>query len=77
MDVYEHNLSGQWVEITKLPDGIYAIVTTANPTGFVQELDTNNNTGVTYFKLKGLSMQVVEEPNQVDLSNWSLLAIVK
>jgi hypothetical protein len=77
IDVYEHNLSGQWVEITYLPDGVYALVTTANPTGFVQELDTNNNIGVTYFELKDLQLLVVEEPIMVNLSNWSLLTLVR
>jgi hypothetical protein len=71
IDVYEHHLPGQWVDVTGLPDGIYALVTTANPDGVVKEADTHNNSGVTFFELKGKSLQVFESQLWANPVDWT------
>jgi len=70
IDIYEHHLPGQWVDVTGLPDGIYALVTTADPDGIVKEADTQNNSGVTFFELEGTSIQVIEEPMWANPVDW-------
>ncbi|MDQ1444674.1 MAG: hypothetical protein QOI20_1138 [Acidimicrobiaceae bacterium] len=42
-DVYEAGLPGQEIPIDGVPDGVYALVITANPAGFLLETDTTDN----------------------------------
>ncbi|MEO8425631.1 MAG: lysyl oxidase family protein, partial [Verrucomicrobiota bacterium] len=42
-DVYTYVTSGQWIEITGVPDGYYVLEMTVNPQGLVQESDYSNN----------------------------------
>lgn len=67
VDVYGHHLPRQWVDITNLPDGVYALVSIVNPDQFVLELDVENNIGVTYFELKDMRVRVVEEPDRANI----------
>jgi hypothetical protein len=60
IDVYEYHLPGQWVEVTELPDGIYALVSTVDPDDLIVEMDDQNNATRVYFELENLRMQVVE-----------------
>jgi hypothetical protein len=60
IDVYEYHLPGQWVEITELPDGIYALVSTVDPDDLIVEMDERNNATQVYFKLEERSLQIFE-----------------
>jgi hypothetical protein len=59
MDTYRSNVPGQFVEITGLEDGLYALVSTVDPDGTLKETDDWNNSGVTYFLLEGDGIKVV------------------
>lgn len=61
IDTYKYYYWGQWVDVTSLEDGIYALVSTVNPDHLLREADTNNNTGVTYFGIREKRLGVVEE----------------
>jgi hypothetical protein len=61
IDIYEYHLPGQWVEITSLKDGLYALVSTVNPDHLLYEEDFLNNTGVTYFEIRDLRLKSVGE----------------
>lgn len=61
VDTYEYHLPGQWVEVTPLEDGLYAIVSTVNPDQLLFEDDFYNNTGVTYFEIQDLRLGAVGE----------------
>lgn len=52
-DVYRHSYPDQWVEVTDLPDGRYALVFTINPDLLVQEENLENNRAFFYLELDG------------------------
>lgn len=52
-DIYRSNLPGQIIDISAIPDGLYALKSTVNPDGILYEANTSNNSGVRYFELQG------------------------
>jgi hypothetical protein len=62
VDVYDFDLPGQYVEVTDLPDGIYALVSRVNPDQHVLEQSARNNVGVAYFSLQDTRLEVLEKP---------------
>jgi hypothetical protein len=42
-DVYTYVTSGQWIDITGLPDGYYSLEMTVNPQGIIPESNISNN----------------------------------
>lgn len=52
-DEYRSHLEGQYVNISRLPDGVYALVSTANPSATLFEADYANNSAVSYVRLVG------------------------
>jgi hypothetical protein len=60
-DSYASHLGGQFVDISHLPDGVYALKSTVNPDGIIQELVTANNSAVIYFVLQGEEVTVIGE----------------
>ncbi len=65
VDIYTSNLYGQWVEITGLPDGIYALVATVDPEGLIREQIEDNNAGIVYFELASNRLTLTDEPQPV------------
>jgi hypothetical protein len=59
IDIYAYYLPGQSIDISHLPNGVYALTSTANPEGNVHEVDYRNNMGVTYFTLYDLKIRVL------------------
>lgn len=47
MDVYGPSLSGQYIPLTQVPDGVYALVIHTDPGARVHESDDNDNMSVT------------------------------
>ncbi len=46
-DAYDSTLDGQWIDVTGLPEGDYALVVTVNPSGaFVESPDLRANVGI-------------------------------
>lgn len=62
VDIYYTQYPGQYVEITDLVDGVYALISTVDPEDRVQETLEDNNAGVTYFELIDLRLQILEQP---------------
>jgi len=52
-DEYRSHLEGQSVNIGGLPNGIYALLSTANPTGSLFEADYANNAAISIVRLVG------------------------
>lgn len=52
-DVYHAHISGQSLDINHLEDGLYALISTVDPTQKLLEGDITNNTAVIYFQLQG------------------------
>ncbi|MEX0787379.1 MAG: lysyl oxidase family protein [Anaerolineales bacterium] len=52
-DEYRSHLEGQYVNIAGLPDGIYALLSTANPSGSLFESNYTNNAAISYVRLVG------------------------
>lgn len=61
VDIYESHIPGQWVDITSLRDGIYALVSTVNPDHLLHEEDIDNNTAVIYFEIRDLILTIIGE----------------
>jgi hypothetical protein len=51
-DIYRANIPGQYVEITGLPDGLYALKTTIDPADTILESDEHNNAAIRYILLE-------------------------
>jgi hypothetical protein len=62
VDTYASNLPDQWVDVTDLTDGTYALVSTVNPAERILESDVTNNVGITYFELVGRRLRISEAP---------------
>jgi hypothetical protein len=52
-DTYRSYLDGQSLPLGTAGDGLYALVSIANPDGRLRESDTRNNTGVAYLAIVG------------------------
>lgn len=50
-DTYMYHLPGQWVDISGLPDGFYALRSVVDPHNFIHEIDDHNNDVVLTFYL--------------------------
>lgn len=59
VDTYRENISGQVVEISHLPEGIYALSSTVDPQNIIREVDDSNNSAVVYFALYADRIQVL------------------
>jgi hypothetical protein len=61
-DRYNADLDGQTIDITGLPNGRYALLSTANPNGALLESDYTNNTGAVLIELRNLRVTVIGKP---------------
>lgn len=62
IDIYAYYLPGQRIEITGLPNGVYAVVATVNPNKTLRETNLSNNAGITYFSLQDFKVNILERP---------------
>lgn len=58
-DIYRANIPGQFVEISGLPDGMYALKVTIDPADTIWETDETNNSALRYILLEGQQVQVM------------------
>lgn len=58
-DIYEYFRPDQWVDVTDLPDGLYALRSTVDPDNLLLERHETNNTAMVFFSLQGQSLQVL------------------
>jgi hypothetical protein len=65
-DQYDSFLDGQSLDITNVPDGVYALRSTANPDRLLREADYTNNTAMIFVEMRGTAVEVVEAPWTAD-----------
>ena len=74
-DTYKSHLDGQALDITHIPDGNYALVSSVNPGTILLEADHNNNRAVVLLEIRGNRLKVVtpEEIRRVNCREncWS------
>jgi hypothetical protein len=73
VDTYEADTPGQSLDVTGLPAGLYALISTVDPDGVLYEADRTNNTAVVYFYLDEARLRVIG----ADLGQHLPSAIVK
>jgi hypothetical protein len=59
-DTYRSYLDGQSLPLGEAADGLYALLSTANPNGTLRETETSNNTGRVYLAIIGDRVSIVE-----------------
>jgi len=59
-DIYWYHLEGQDINITTLPDGVYALRSVVDPDRKLWERDYENNDAIAYFELEGDRVKVIE-----------------
>lgn len=60
IDIYRYHLPGQSIDITFLPDSIYALRSTVDPENRLWEQNPANNTTVLYIEIEGNRVHIVE-----------------
>ncbi len=58
-DQYGSNLAGQWIDVTGLPPGYYALRSTADPEDYLVEADESNNAGTGNIVLSSRNVRVL------------------
>lgn len=59
-DVYLHNTPGQYVDVSDLEDGIYALRSVTDPESIIYELSRDGNEQMVYFLLQGTRVSLVD-----------------
>ncbi|MGB7876790.1 MAG: lysyl oxidase family protein [Anaerolineales bacterium] len=60
IDTYRHHLEGQSIDITFLPDGVYALRSVVDPDKKLWERNYENNDAILYFELEGKRVNIIE-----------------
>jgi L-ascorbate metabolism protein UlaG (beta-lactamase superfamily) len=63
IDSYQYYLPGQSIDVTGLPDGRYALMSTADPYNLIREAEEGNNFALIYLSLEGGRVQVLADPS--------------
>jgi hypothetical protein len=64
-DIYTWDLPGQYIDISHLGDGVYEVVSRANPDRAILESEPGLATGITCIRIAGDRVSVVREfPSQ-------------
>jgi hypothetical protein len=58
-DKYKSDLEGQALDITSIPDGYYALISSVNPVAIVLEADYKNNRGIVYLEIRDKRLKVI------------------
>lgn len=61
IDIYEFDTPGQIVDVTDLPDGLYALQSTVDPAGQLQEADDLNNAAIVFFELSANRVRLLND----------------
>jgi hypothetical protein len=60
IDTYRYFFPGQFVEVSSLNDGIYALVSTVDPDHLIHEGNIHNNSAAVYFEIRELRLKLVD-----------------
>jgi hypothetical protein len=66
IDIYEFDLAGQVVDISTVPDGVYALRSIADPENQLRELDDANNAAMVYIQISGNQVRFVVDAGELD-----------
>lgn len=58
-DIYDYKTPGQNVDLTGVPNGVYALKSTVDPENYLYELDETNNTAIIYFRLEAAQIVIL------------------
>jgi subtilase family serine protease len=61
-DTYEATVPGQHLNLTSVPDGRYALRSTADPDNLLVESNERNNDVIVYVEITGLALDVLDGP---------------
>lgn len=71
VDTYRSNIPGQAINVSDLPNGVYALRSTVNPDGIIHEMDQSNNSAVVFFTLKDNELAVHgDQFSKVTMLKW-------
>lgn len=59
IDTYKYHLPGQFVDVTHLANGIYALRATVDPINIIHESDESNNSSLVYFLLIDQQLYII------------------
>lgn len=60
IDTYDFETPGQIVDVSGVPDGVYALQSTVDPDDQLWEADDTNNARMVYFELEGNRVQILD-----------------
>ncbi len=66
IDTYTFDTPGQIVDISRVPDGVYALRSTVDPADQLWESNEVNNSAFVYFELAGRRAQVLQRSDALD-----------
>ena len=66
IDIYEFDLAGQVVDISSVPDGVYALRSIADPDNQLRELDDANNAAMVYIQISADQVRIIEDAGELD-----------
>jgi hypothetical protein len=61
-DIYTWDLPQQYIDVSKVPDGIYEVVSKSNPDGAILTADRSRETGITCIRLQGTKVTTLYQP---------------
>jgi hypothetical protein len=61
-DIYTWDLPQQYIDISKVPDGVYEVVSKSNPDGAILTADRSRETGITCIRLQGAKVTTLYQP---------------
>lgn len=61
VDTYDSDTPGQAMDVSDLPDGLYALRSTVDPDGILYESNITNNSAVVFFSMRGDHLHVIGE----------------
>lgn len=64
VDVYTYDLPGQYIDITGLPDGVYAIRLVVDPENYILERRDDNNIVRLNLEIRGRQVRVLEDEGE-------------
>jgi hypothetical protein len=61
-DIYTWDLPQQYIDISKVPDGVYEVVSKSNPDAGILTADRSRETGITCIRLQGTKVTTLYQP---------------
>jgi hypothetical protein len=65
IDIYEFDLAGQVVDISTVPDGVYALRSIADPEDQLRELDDANNAAMVFIHISGAQVRIIQDAGEL------------